>query len=103
MKWLAGALLMMSACTTPAGAGPEGEEQVPEHGATPGYRCDAGEAQSLIGQPASQELGARALQLTGARSLRWIRPGDMVTMDYRTDRLNIELDEAGRVRELRCG
>jgi hypothetical protein len=101
MKWLAGALLMTSACTTPAGAG--GEEAVPEHGTTAGYRCDDSEAQSLVGQAGTQDLGARALQLTRARTLRWIRPGDAVTMDYRTDRLNIHLDARGRVERISCG
>lgn len=101
MKWTAAALLMTSACTTPAGAG--SEEVVPEHGVTPGYRCESSEAQALVGQPATQDAGARALQLTGARTLRWIRPGDIVTMDYRPDRLNIHLDATGRIERFQCG
>ncbi len=67
------------------------------------FGCEAPNARGLIGQPASAALGAQALQLTGARAIRWIRPGDAVTMDYRDDRLNIELDAAGRVKMLRCG
>ncbi|MEJ8629834.1 I78 family peptidase inhibitor [Sphingomonas sp. I4] len=31
------------------------------------------------------------------------RPGTVVTMDYRPDRLNIETDGQGRVTRLRCG
>jgi hypothetical protein len=65
--------------------------------------CDAVPAQSLIGQTASTALGAEALRLTGARGLRWIQPGQAVTMDYRQDRLNIELDGNNRVVALRCG
>jgi hypothetical protein len=104
MRLIAGALMMMtSACMTPAPAGAEGEEPVPVHGETPGYRCDASGAQSLVGQQATQDLGARALRLTGARTIRWIRPGDAVTMDYREDRLNIHLDGRGRVERLTCG
>ncbi len=87
------------ACMTPA----QGEEDLPEHGSTPGFRCDAARAQALVGQAASGELGARALDLTGARTIRWIQPGQMVTMDYRTDRLNIELDGRNRVTAIRCG
>jgi len=65
--------------------------------------CDAAPAQRLIGRAATAELGAEALRLTSARTIRWIRPGDMVTMDFRPDRLNIDLDGQGRVSGLRCG
>lgn len=76
------------------------EETVPVHGAG---HCDAGAAQGLVGQPASSALGAEALARTGARTIRWIQPGQAVTMDYRTDRLNIELDANNRVTAIRCG
>jgi hypothetical protein len=99
VRLVAGALLMMTACT----AAQADEEMVPVHGTTPGFKCDAAKGQSLVGQGATSELGARSLQLTGARTLRWVRPGDMVTMDFREDRLNIELDERGRVKALSCG
>jgi hypothetical protein len=75
-------------------------EEVPVHG--PG-RCDAAGAKSLIGRAASAGLGAEALRLTGATALRWIAPGSAVTMDYREDRLNIELDGSNRVTAIRCG
>jgi hypothetical protein len=103
MRIVAAALLMTSACMTPAPADVGAEQPVPVHGSTPGYRCEASRAQGLVGQASSSALGSRALQLTGARSIRWIRPGDAVTMDYREDRLNIELDARGRVAAVRCG
>lgn len=34
---------------------------------------------------------------------RVIRPGDAVTMDFRADRLNIELDRTGKIKLMRCG
>ena len=36
-------------------------------------------------------------------TIRVIRPGDMVTKDYRTDRLNVELDEDDVVTRVYCG
>lgn len=57
----------------------------------------------LIGQPATQALGTEAMRRSGARAMRWIRPGDMVTMDYREDRLNIHLDASGRAERFACG
>ena len=65
--------------------------------------CDASGLADLTGRPGSQALGAEALRRSGARTVRWIRPGDAVTMDYRSDRLNISLDAAGRVEGFNCG
>ncbi len=92
-----GTLLLTLGC---ASVPPEGD--VPVAGET-GYTCDAQSLADMIGRPATQELGAEALRRSGARTLRWIRPGDMVTMDLRPDRLNIHLDGEGRVERFACG
>ena len=86
------------ACTTV----PPDEENVPEKGAS-GHVCNAARVQDLVGRPAGTELGADALRRSGARTLRWLRPGDVVTMEYRADRLNIHLDAQNRVSRLVCG
>jgi hypothetical protein len=65
--------------------------------------CDADRARSLIGRPASSGRGAEAQRLTGGRGIRWIQPGQAVTMDYRPDRINIELDAKNRVVRIACG
>ena len=65
--------------------------------------CDATRAGTLIGSPATASLGTQVLKLTGARALRWIQPGTMVTMDYRADRLNIRLDANNRITKIDCG
>ena len=65
--------------------------------------CSAQRPSGLVGRAATQALGAEALRLSNARALRWIRPGDAVTMDYRPDRLNIHLDAQGRVDRFACG
>ena len=78
----------------------DGAERVPMAGAG---ECDAEATQTLRGQQATQALGAEAMRLSGARSLRWIPPNSAVTMDFRPDRLNIEYDEAMGVTAIRCG
>lgn len=65
--------------------------------------CDATAAQHFVGDAATQSLAASALQLTGARELRWIPENSAVTMDYRADRLNIEFDSNRTVTAIRCG
>ena len=65
--------------------------------------CDAAPARGLIGRSASPELAAEAQRFTGARVWRWLRPGQIVTMEFRADRLNIRLDAQDKVEGLSCG
>lgn len=65
--------------------------------------CSAAKAQALIGRQHSEALGKDALRRTGAKVIRLIRPGQAVTMDYRTDRLNIGVDERDKVIRITCG
>ena len=89
--------LLLGGCTAPEA---DVNENVPVHGAG---QCDASAAQDLVGRMARGDLGAEALARTGARTIRWIQPNSAVTMDYRMDRLNIELDGNNRVTAIRCG
>jgi len=99
---LSGALLMTMACAAVPSEGEPGNEAPREVGAS-GYRCRAEAIRDLVGRPATQALGTEALRRSGARALRWIRPGDVVTMDYREDRLNVRLDARNTVASFNCG
>ena len=97
MRMIAAALLAATACAAvPPDDGVHGVDES-------GHRCNPLRLGDLIGRPATQALGAEVLPLSDARALRWIRPGDSVTMDYRPDRLNIHLDAQGRVERFACG
>ena len=86
-------VLLLTACApTPA---PEPVQPPPT--------CLAEKAQILLGKPATQELAAEGLRLTRAKTVRWMRPGMAVTMDYRADRLNILIDDTNMVTRLSCG
>ena len=97
MRAALAALTLLAGCTSVAAT-----EQPAPAPASDG-KCNAALAQQLIGRQESSETGAEAQRLSGASRMRWIRPGQMVTMDYREDRLNIDLDDAGRITGLRCG
>ena len=90
-------LLTMGCATVP----PEDPDQVPVHGT--GKTCNAAPAQGLVGKTMSDAVRADALRLTGAGAVRVIPEGGMVTMDYREDRVNLELDGQNRVTRVRCG
>lgn len=66
-------------------------------------RCDAGPAQWAIGKSADQATIDKAVADSGSATARVIKPGQAVTMDFREDRLNIELDANGAVTAVRCG
>ncbi|WNO52550.1 I78 family peptidase inhibitor [Stakelama saccharophila] len=96
---LAPIILAVTACATTASPPPaEQARPTPDAG-----QCDAGGLDDLVGQPANAELGAKARDRAGARTIRWIQPGMAVTMDYRSDRLNIHLDGQNMVERFRCG
>ena len=89
------AMLAMSACaaTQPAG-------EVPGH---QGGTCNGAGLAGFIGQPASQQLGADMLRVSGARTIRWVAHGMMVTMDFSPQRLTVQLTADGRVERANCG
>ncbi len=76
---------------------------IPERGVTPGHICQTNGLNTFVGQQANSETGARALKQSGAKSLRWIPPNSVVSMDYRQDRLNIEYNEDMKITRVNCG
>ncbi len=64
--------------------------------------CNDRAARNLIGRPRPPD--AEAMQLTNAKIVRQIEPGQMVTHDYREDRVTVETDpQSARVVGARCG
>lgn len=59
--------------------------------------CGAREMQALVGRPASV---LETMRFAG--EVRIIPPGSAVTMDFRPDRLNIEIDAASRIARVYC-
>lgn len=65
-------------------------------------RCDAAPVQDLIGRAADTVL-LDAEKRSGSGMVRVHATGDAVTMDYRADRLNLEVDAANRIIAVKCG
>jgi glucose/arabinose dehydrogenase len=60
--------------------------------------CNMAQYASLVGQP-STDAGVPPASAT----VRIIRPGDQVTMDFQATRLNIEVGADGMITAVRCG
>ena len=58
---------------------------------------------SFVGQDATADLGSRLRSASGAKTLRWVPKGGVVTMDFRPDRLTVQLDADNKVETARCG
>ncbi|HAI45589.1 MAG TPA: hypothetical protein DCM50_02620, partial [Stenotrophomonas sp.] len=88
-----GCALPLVACSQP----PKSTAPVPSSepmaaGADSAARCDAEKLNGLVGQTASEAVLAKAVKDSGARHARVLKPGMAMTMDYREDRVSIEVD-----------
>jgi hypothetical protein len=88
-------LLAASACNYDKA--PEGPPTPP-----PG-KCVADGLGGFTGKTHTDAVEKDALRLSGSKSARWISPGMAVTMDFREDRLNFELDAQGKIVRAFCG
>lgn len=88
------AALLLAGCVMgpPPAAAPE-----------PNTECDAAAAQRYVGQPASNQNIEGARIAAGAETVRTIRPGQAVTMEYSAGRLNLQLDGAEAIIAVTCG
>lgn len=65
--------------------------------------CGADKLGSFLNQLPTTDAIDGIREAVGHDRIRTINPGDVVTMDLRPDRLNIEIGEDGRIKLLRCG
>lgn len=101
LKYVLGAALMLAGCATRL---PRAPEVIPLHGSTPGFVCRSEGLERFVGQPESAEIAAQIQRESGAKTLRWTRPGMAVTMDFREDRVNVQLDGSPlRIVRITCG
>jgi hypothetical protein len=98
-KLIGPAMLPLAACTTVSAQEPSD----PEPTVVGAGECRNEGLERFTGQPATAELGAEMLRVSGATRLQWIPQGTMVTMEFRSDRLRVSLDANNRVERARCG
>lgn len=88
--------LLLSACAgTPTATTPE---PAPLAG-----RCNAAPAQFAVGRNADAALENEARTRASAKIARVLKPNQVVTMEFNPERLNLSVDESGRVTRVNCG
>ena len=96
LKGLLPALVVLAGCANPGPAtGPTG--------APLGGTCNAQPAQSAVGKNSTAKVVEAARVSAGALMARILRPGQMITKEFDAERLNLEVDAAGRIIAVRCG
>ncbi len=102
-------LLAATACATPAteagassATAPVTADATSPAAEEPTMTCQADKGQWAIGQIADEALVAKVQADTTSDRVRVIRPGMAVTMDYREDRVNLDVDADNRVLAVRC-
>ncbi|HVR51054.1 MAG TPA: I78 family peptidase inhibitor [Pseudorhodoferax sp.] len=104
IPWWAGAvtLLALSGCAGlgAPGAGPGAAPGTP---GTPPAVCDAAAAQFALGQSFGPALERELRARSGASIVRWLSPGQAVTMEFNAARLNLTLDGRSRIVRAACG
>jgi hypothetical protein len=91
--------LLISACSNTAPAS-SGAAPAPAPVAT---RCNAVPAQFAVGRNIDAAVESDARARAGARTSRVLRPNQVVTMEFNAERLNLTVDDAGRVTRVSCG
>ena len=69
----------------------------------PLQRCDAEAARVVIGREATAEVVEEARLAAGADIVRTLAPGQMVTMEYHSSRLTLDVDNQNVIVGARCG
>jgi len=88
--------LLVSACRSPAPR----QDTAP---APVAGRCNAAPAQFALGRTADAALESEARTRAGAKTVRVLRPNQVVTMEFNAERLSLTVDDAGRVTRVSCG
>ena len=65
--------------------------------------CAAASAEVLVGNRYRRGVPTKAKRLSGARVVRVVMPGEMVTQDWREDRLTMRVDHRRVITSVRCG
>jgi hypothetical protein len=104
-KYASSGLVLVAALL--AGCSTTSESSKPTEGSatteTGHSRCDAAAAQFAVGKPATPAMLEQARVKAGAQTARVLGPNDMITMEYRSDRLNLNTDQTATVNRVNCG
>lgn len=87
---------MALACALAAGSTPAARP-------SPSDQCQLALTSRYVGARAIPAVRSAVTALARPHAIRWIAPGQAIATDYSPQRLNVILDETGRIMAMRCG
>lgn len=93
--------LLLAGCST--APKPDDAPRPPDVKPVPEDACGAQAVGSLVGETLTDDLRAHIADRSRAADIRLVEPGQAYTMDYRSERLNIKVDDQRKITELACG
>ncbi|MEX5587126.1 MULTISPECIES: I78 family peptidase inhibitor [Pseudomonas] len=92
---------VLAGCSTGGSSGTAGN--APAAPAGNDGRCEASGADFAVGKPGTPDLLEQARKASGSQMARILKPHDVITLEYRSERLNLNVDEQGKVIRVNCG
>lgn len=105
-SWVAAAaLLFVAGCSSLSPQSPPPKPLPPIGASTApvGGACSVQGAQPFVGQKATAKVTEQARVRSGARMARIVRAGQPGTMEHFPDRLNLVVDQGGKITGVNCG
>ena len=105
-------LLALCSCSNPTGGStgsntpattPPAAPTAPMAPAGAEKACQGEPVQYVVGSQYTPELGDKVRELSGSTVVRVLHPGEVVTMEFRFDRVSITVDATGVITQVTCG
>ena len=95
------AVLPLAACSH-AGSGTAADAS-PPYVAAGTHECRPDTLDAFTGKTADEATIKKLVADSGARNARVVKPGMAVTMDFRQDRVTVQVDAQNRIERASCG
>ena len=95
---IAAATPLLAACATASAQSP-----YPNRSSAETFECRNTALEQFSGQAPTADVAATILRASGAKHLRWVAHGMVVTMEYKSDRVTVWLDAQNRIERVTCG
>ncbi|AZY49000.1 I78 family peptidase inhibitor [Bordetella avium] len=93
----------LAGCAAKPAASPAQDALSSDSALSGGASCDAQSAQSWLGQPFTDSSSADVRKRSGSDTVRVLKPGQVMTLEYNPGRVNIIVDGQGKISAIRCG